>query len=465
MTDTTPQNKEDLKDKYADVYEYSNKVLDLISKLDITKDEAEWVTRETVQGFRDHVNPGFLEYRKSVTKDKQFAAVEWKDSGLNCFMDVNGKEYIDCLGGFGIYNVGHRHPKVMAAVTNQLNRQALHSQDLLDPLRAMLAKILADITPGELKYCFFTNSGTETIECSLKLAKMYSDRRTFISTTRAFHGKSLGSLSATAKGVFRKPFLPMIPGFRHVPFGDLEMMRKTMECCALVGEDVAGVILEPIQGEGGVILPPEGYLKQVRELCDQFGALLIFDEVQTGMGRTGKMFCCEHDDVVPDILCLAKAFGGGIMPAGAVVATEEVFKTLFPNPFMHTTTFGGNPLACAAAIATFNVLIEENLPARSAELGDYMLGKLRNAAAAFPELVMEIRGKGLLIGIEFQSDEIGYEVSKAMFDSGVLVAGTLINAKTIRIEPPLTITSKEADRVIVAFENALVQVRELGVFN
>ncbi|KJS48202.1 putrescine aminotransferase [Desulfosporosinus sp. BICA1-9] len=465
MTVNTTQNKEDLKEKYANVYEYSNKVLDLISKQDITKDEAEWVTRQTVEGFRDHVNPGFLEYRKSVTKDKQFAAVEWKDSGLNCFMDVNGKEYIDCLGGFGIYNVGHRHPKVMAAVTNQLNRQALHSQDLLDPLRAMLAKIVADITPGDLKYCFFTNSGTETVECSLKLAKMYSDRRTFISTTRAFHGKSLGSLSATAKGVFRKPFLPMIPGFRHVPFGDIEMMRKTMECCALVGEDVAAVILEPIQGEGGVILPPEGYLKQVRELCDQFGALLIFDEVQTGMGRTGKMFCCEHYDVVPDILCLAKAFGGGIMPAGAVVATEEVFKTLFPNPFMHTTTFGGNPLACAAAIAAFNVLIEENLPARSAELGDYILGKLRNAAAEFPELVMEIRGKGLLIGIEFQSDEIGYEVSKAMFDSGVLVAGTLINAKTIRIEPPLTITYKEADRVIVAFKNALVQVRGLAVFN
>ncbi|MDR3602181.1 MAG: putrescine aminotransferase [Desulfosporosinus sp.] len=458
MTVSTTHNEEILKEKYTGVYDYSNKVLELISKEEITKDEAEWVTRETVDNFRDHVNPGFLDYRKSVTKDKQFAAVEWKDSGLNCFMDVNGKEYIDCLGGFGIYNVGHRHPKVMAAVTNQLKRQALHSQDLLDPLRAMLAKIVADITPGDLKYSFFTNSGTETVEGALKLAKMYSDRTTFIATTRAFHGKSLGSLSATAKGLFRKPFLPMIPGFRHVPYGDLDMMRKTIECCALVGEDVAAVILEPIQGEGGVILPPEGYLKQVRELCDQFGVLLIFDEVQTGMGRTGKMFCCEHYDVVPDILCLAKAFGGGIMPAGAVVATEEVFKSLFPNPFMHTTTFGGNPLACAAAIATFNVLIEENLPARAAELGDYMLKELRNAAQDFPHLVMEIRGKGLLIGIEFQSDEIGYEVSKGMFDSGVLVAGTLINAKTIRIEPPLTITYAEADRVIVAFKSALAQV-------
>ncbi|MFM1651625.1 putrescine aminotransferase [Brevibacillus sp. B_LB10_24] len=459
-TNSSVQHKQEtLIDRLSEVYEYTNKVLGLIAKEEISKDEAEWVTRQTVDNFRDHVNPGFLAYRKSVTKDGQFAAVEWKDSGANCFVDVNGKEYIDCLGGFGIYNVGHRHPKVVQAVINQLNRQALHSQDLLDPLRAMLAKILADITPGDLKYSYFGNSGTETIEAAIKLAKMYSDRTTFIATTKAFHGKSLGSLSGTAKGVFRKPFLPMIPGFRHVHFGDIDMMRKTFEACALTGEDVAAVILEPIQGEGGVNLPPDGYLKQVRELCDQFGALLIFDEVQTGMGRTGKMFAAEHYGVVPDIMCLAKAFGGGIMPAGAVVATEEVFKSFFPNPFMHTTTFGGNPLACAAAIATINVLIEENLPARAAELGDYMLQGLRSAAADHADKVMEVRGLGLLIGIEFQTDEIGYEVSKGLFDKGVLVAGTLINAKTIRIEPPLTITYQEADKVIAAFKQVLDAMR------
>lgn len=456
---TKPALHEDLKKKYAEVYAYTQQVLDLIDKEEITKEEAAWVTRQTVDNFRDHVNPGFLAYRKSVTKDGQFASVEWKDAGPNSFMDVNGKEYIDCLGGFGIYNVGHRHPKVIQAVTSQMNRQPLHSQDLLDPLRAMLAKILADITPGNLKYSYFANSGTETVEAAMKLAKMHTGRTTFIATTKAFHGKSLGSLSATAKGVFRKPFLPMIPGFRHVPFGDIDMMRKTMESCALVGEDVAAVILEPIQGEGGVNLPPEGYLKQVRELCSEFGTLLIFDEVQTGMGRTGKMFCAEHYDVVPDILCLAKAFGGGVMPAGAVVATEEVFQSFFPNPFIHTTTFGGNPLACAAAIATFNVLIEENLPARAAELGDYMLEKLQAAASQYTDKVLEIRGKGLLIGVEFHSDEIGYEVSKGLFDNGVLVAGTLINAKTIRIEPPLTITYEEADRVVAAFKKALGQVK------
>jgi putrescine aminotransferase len=453
--DLTQEKKNDQKKK---VSEYINKVLSLIEKEEVTAEDAAWITKETVDGFREHVNPGFLAYRKTVTKDGQFAAVEWSDNGA-CFKDVNGKEYIDCLGGFGIYNVGHRNPKVVKAVTDQLKHQALHSQDLLDPLRAMLAKILADITPGDLKYAFFTNSGTESVEAALKLAKMYSERTTFISTTRAFHGKSLGSLSGTAKGMFRKPFLPLIPGFRHVPFGDIEMMRKTFETCALVGEDVAAVILEPIQGEGGIILPPENYLSQVRELCDQFGALLIFDEVQTGMGRTGKMFAAELYDVVPDIICLAKAFGGGVMPAGAVVAKEEVFKSWFPNPFMHTTTFGGNPLACAAAIATIGILIEENLPERAAVVGEYFLKELKEAAKGHEDKVQEIRGQGLMIGIEFHQDEIGYDVSKGMFDRGVLVAGTLINSKTIRIEPALTISYEEVDKVVSTFKEVLEQVK------
>lgn len=440
------------------INEYINKVLSLIEKESVNEEEANWITKETVDGFRNHVNPGFLAYRKTVTKDGQFAAVEWSDGG-SCFKDINGNEYIDCLGGFGIYNVGHRHPKVVKAVTDQLKRQALHSQDLLDPLRAILAKVLAEITPGDLKYAFFTNSGTESVEAALKLAKMYSERTTFIATTRAFHGKSLGSLSGTAKGMFRKPFLPLIPGFRHVSFGDIDMMRKTLETCALVGEDVAAVILEPIQGEGGIILPPENYLKQVRELCDEYGALLIFDEVQTGMGRTGKMFAAELFDVVPDILCLAKAFGGGVMPAGAIIAKEKVFKSWFPNPFMHTTTFGGNPLACAAAIATISVLLEEKLPERAAEVGEYFLKGLRRVAKDHDDKVFEIRGQGLMIGIEFHKDEIGYEVSKGMFDKGVLVAGTLINSKTIRIEPSLTISYEEVDKVIDIFKEVLSQIK------
>lgn len=451
---------------YNEVLKYTEQVLGIIEKAEVTKEEAAWIAKETVDGFRENVNPGFLEYRKSVTKDGQFASVEWKDSGRNCFVDVHGKEYIDCLGGFGIYNVGHSHPKVIKAVTDQMAKQPLHSQDLLDPLRAMLAKTLGMLTPGDLKYCFFGNSGTEAVEAALKMAKIYHSeegRSTFIATTRAFHGKSLGSLSGTAKGVFRKPFMPLVNGFRHVAFGDIDMMRKTMAACQMVGEDVAAVLLEPIQGEGGVIIPPDDYLKQVRELCDEYGALLIFDEVQTGMGRTGTMFCADHYGVVPDIITLAKAFGGGVMPASATVASEKVFKHLFDNPFLHTTTFGGNPLACAAALATINVLIEENLPQRAAEMGDYLIAGLRDAMKGHEDKVLEIRGKGLLIGIEFVSDEIGYEVAKGFFDNGVLTAGTLINAKTVRIEPPLTIEKEQCDKVCATFAKVLKEVNKEAV--
>ncbi|AFM41617.1 diamine aminotransferase apoenzyme [Desulfosporosinus acidiphilus SJ4] len=445
---------------YKDIYNYSQRILDIIAKPIINEQEVEWVKQETVNGFRDYVNPGFLEYRKSVTiGDLASSAVEWSDSGPNGFRDINGKEYIDCLGGFGIYNVGHRHPKVLKAVIDQMGRQALHSQDLLDPLRAILMKILADITPGQLKYSFLTNSGTESVEAGIKLAKANNPNKpTIIAATKAFHGKSMGSLSGTAKGVFRRPFMPVVPGFRHVPFNDLEMLRKTMESCQMVGEDVGAVLLEPIQGEGGVNIPDGDYLTGVRKLCDEFGALLILDEVQTGMGRTGKMFCCEHYGVIPDILCLAKAFGGGIMPIGATIATEKVFSVLFENPFLHTTTFGGNPLACAAAIANINVLIEENLPERAAEMGEYMLAGLRKAAAGYENKLVDVRGKGLLIAMEFVDNEVGFEVAKHMFDNGVLVTGTLINAQVIRVEPPLTITRKEADRVFEVLAYALAKV-------
>lgn len=441
---------------YQEIHAYTQTVLDLIAQPDITKDQAAWVTQETLDGFREYVNPGFLTYRKSVTMGGLDAAVEWCDSGPNGFRDVNGKEYIDCLGGFGIYNVGHRHPKVVKAVTDQLQRQALHSQDMLDPLRAMLAKILADIAPGDLKYTFLTNSGTESVEAALKLARAYNPAKpTIIAATKAFHGKSLGALAGTAKGVFRRPFMPLLPGFRHVMFNDLDMLEKTMQACKMVGDDVGAVLLEPIQGEGGVNIATQAYMTGVRQLCDEYGALLIFDEVQTGMGRTGKMFCSEHYGVVPDIMALAKAFGGGVMPAGAVIATEEVFSRLFDNPFLHTTTFGGNPLACAAAIANINVLLEENLPQRAAEMGEYMLAGLRKAVTGHEDKVVDVRGKGLLIAIEFVDDSVGYEVSKYMFENGILVAGTLINGQVIRIEPPLTIEKAQADRVFEVLAGAL----------
>ena len=253
--------------------------------------------------------------------------------------------------------------------------------------------------------------------------------------------------------------MPLLPGFRHVPFGNIEAMRTALNECKKTGDDVAAVILEPIQGEGGVILPPPGYLTAVRKLCDEFGALMILDEVQTGMGRTGKMFACEHENVQPDILCLAKALGGGVMPIGATIATEEVFSVLFDNPFLHTT-LGGNPLACAAALATINVLLEQRT---------YRLRLSKKAICCWtvsvdwrgniPIWYRRARGKGMLMAIEFVDNEIGYNFASEMFRQRVLVAGTLNNAKTIRIEPPLTLTIEQCELVIKAARKALAAMR------
>ncbi len=435
---------------------YTQRLLDIIQSPTLDETTAKWVARETIDGFREHVNPGFLEYRKSVTGGGLSAAVEWADSGPSTFVDVEGREYIDCLGGFGIFNVGHRHPRVVEAVRSQLERMALHSQDLLDPLRAMLAKTLAMVTPGDLKYSFFCNSGTEAVEAALKLARAYNPaKQTILGATKGFHGKSFGSLSVSAKAAFRRPFGSMLPSVEHVPFNDLAELRRRMQTLATVGEDVAAVILEPIQGEGGVNVPDDDYLPGVRALCDEFGALLILDEVQTGMGRTGAFFACDHWNVAPNVMCLAKAFGGGVMPAGAVVATEAVFSRLFENPFLHTTTFGGNPLACAAAIAAINVTIEEDLPARAARMGEYMLMGLRATVGGHEDLVRDVRGKGLMIALEFADDATGFRIAKHMFDNGVLVAGTLVNARVIRVEPPLVIREDQADRVFATLGEAL----------
>lgn len=432
-------------------------VMDLIHKPALTPQEQDRVVAETVEYWKAHVNEGFLSYRKSVAAD--YTAVEWSDAeGGAVFYDVRGKAFIDCLGGFGIYNSGHRHPRVLAAVTAQLGKQALHSQELLDPLRTYLAHIVAQIAPGDLQYAFFTNSGTESVEACLKMAMLATGRRHFIAATGAFHGKTLGALSGTSKSTFRAPFLPMLH-FTHLPWGHLEGLEAVMEGARFSGDDVAGVVLETIQGEGGINLPPPGYLEGARALCDRYGAMLVLDEVQSGMGRTGAWFACEHWGVAPDLMALGKGFGGGIMPIGACVGTPATWARYIENPFLHTTTFGGNPLACAAAIANVHVMADEGLVEQAAEKGDHLLAGLRALSAKYPDLCLEARGKGLMLGVEYRNHEIGYAVARALFARGVLVAGTYVNARTIRVEPPLTITTAEIDQVLERHEAALRDVR------
>jgi putrescine aminotransferase len=438
-----------------EILKETQKTLDLIGKPELTAEEKTWVTESTANHYANHVNPGILEYRKSVSTE--YISVEWADGG-NCFTDINGKKYLDLLGGYGIFNTGHRHPKVVEAVTNQLKRQALHSQELLEPFRAILAKLIHDITPGDLQFSFFGNSGAEAVEGAMKLAMLHTGRKSFVAATAAFHGKTLGALSATAKSKFRQPFLPILPDCYHVPYGDADYIESALRSADEVGNDIAGVILEPIQGEGGINVPPDDYFPRVRDLCDRYGALMIVDEVQTGMGRTGKMFCVDHWNVVPDIMTLGKALGGGVMPIGAFVSNKTVWEQLFPEPWLHSTTFGGNPLACVAAIAGIHVLLEEKLPERADKMGSDMINKLKALRRRFPKLCVDVRGKGLMIGLEFPTDAIGYEVAKGLFDRGVLVAGTLFSAKTIRIEPPLTITTQEMNNAVDTIEKVFKDV-------
>src|SRR5215212_1375578 len=251
-----------------------------------TEEKQAFIT-ETVDSYERYSNRGFISYRKAVTQAGQFAALEWSGQGA-ILHDLLGREYIDCLGGYGIFSAGVNHPKIVKAVTDQLARMALNSQELLEPWRGALARLLAEVTPGDLNNSFFINNGTDAIEGAIKLARLYTKRHTFISTLSGFHGKSFGSLSLMGKAMFREPFQQGMQDVRFVPFGDASEMEQEFARAEQVGVHIAGVVLEPVQGEAGAIVPPDDYFPRVRELCTRYGALLIADEIQTGMGRTGK---------------------------------------------------------------------------------------------------------------------------------------------------------------------------------
>ncbi|PIX36859.1 MAG: putrescine aminotransferase, partial [Armatimonadetes bacterium CG_4_8_14_3_um_filter_66_20] len=260
---------------------------------------------------------------------------------------------------------------------------------------------------------------------------------------------------AGGREIYRQKFAPLVPGFTHVPFGDADAVA------AAIGEDTAAVVVEPIQGEAGVIVPPADFLPRVQELCRANGVLLIADEVQTGMGRTGRTWAVDHYGVEPDIMTLAKALGGGVMPVGAIVGTARVFEPLVENPLLHSSTFGGNPLACAAGCAAFGVLHEENLAARAAEQGEKLLAALREVAEDHSEWILAVRGKGLMIGVEFRHEDVGGLVIAGMAQRHVIAAYTLNNPSVIRFEPPLTISDAQIQRAAAAFRESMEQTAEL----
>ncbi|MDR2354840.1 MAG: putrescine aminotransferase [Clostridiales Family XIII bacterium] len=439
--------------------EEARKVVGFIERDTLTKEEKDSIVKESIKNFNENVNPGWLEYRKSVSTDAAF--VEWTDS-VDHFEDLYGTQFIDCLGGFGIFTCGHRNPEILKTVQAQLNKYALHSQELVDPLRGYLANILAMITPGDLQYCFFTNGGAEAVEMSLKLARLATGGRWFISSIGAFHGKSMGAISMGGKGAYREDYTPMIQQVQHVEYGNAAALEAAVKNLQTVGEKVAAVILEPIQGEAGVIIPPAGYLKKVREICDKYGVALILDEIQTGMGRTGTMWRCEYEGVVPDIMTYGKAFGGGIMPITGIIARPKMWvDKLIDNPWiLGSPTFGGNPLACSAAISTIKFMLENDVPGMCKEKGDYIMGKLAELKKKYPTVLTAYRGAGLLICMEFPEAEVGYSVTKGLFARHVMTAGTLVNAKTVRIEPPAVLSEESINAVIGRLDEALADTKK-----
>ena len=447
-------------ENFHNALQYAERWLDIIeNKNTFSEEEAKGIIEESKENFAEYFNRGWLEYRKSVTEAGDWASVEWIGEGA-IFRDVLGREYIDCLGGFGMMDLGWCHPDVVRAVKAQVGRSPMPSQELIDPLRGVLAKLMAQITPGNLKYSWFAASGTEAIEASIKVSKLYTQKSAFIVAVKAFHGKTMGSLSMMGKADYRQPVGMMYGGpVYHVPFGDAEAVERQLEICSNVGVGVAGVLFEPIQGEAGAIVPPDDFWPRVREATRHYGVLLIADEVQTGMGRTGKMWGVDHWEVVPDIIAAAKSLGGGVMPVSAVVTTEEIFQPMmYPNPFMHTTTTGGGALACSAAIAAIRVTLRDRLWEQAAQKGEYLIRKLEELTGQYPQIYEKITGKGLLIGMHFKTPEVGYKVAAELFKRGVLVAGTLTSAKTIRVEPPLIISMEQLNTVLNRLEDSLVSV-------
>jgi acetylornithine/LysW-gamma-L-lysine aminotransferase len=351
--------------------------------------------------------------------------------------DSDGNEYIDCSSGHGVANLGHAHPKVAAAIAAQAATLVTLFETYPNDKRAALMQKMASLAPG-LERVFFCNSGTEAVEAALKFARLSSGRTKIVAMMRAFHGRTFGSLSATFNKKYRDGFEPLVPGFSHVPYNKIEALASAVD------EETAAVILEVVQGEGGVYPIDAEYLRAARRICDERGALLIIDEVQTGFGRTGKMFSFQHFDVLPDMLCVAKSLAGGL-PMGAVLIGASV-KNLAPGA--HASTFGGNPLSCAAALAALAAIEEEDLPGQAAVKGTYLMDQLRQIESP---LIREVRGLGLMVGIELKQKVAPY--LKALQDRRILALNA--GMTVIRLLPPLVITCEQLDEVVAALRDVL----------
>ena len=370
-------------------------------------------------------------------------------------VDHNGKEYLDFISGIGVANIGHAHPKVVKAICDQAKRY-LHVMvygEYLQKPQIMLARRLAEVAPKPLSVTYFTNSGTEAVEGALKAAKKFTKRQRLVAFEGSFHGDTAGALSVTGREVYRKPFEPLLPNIRFLPFNVTRALHA-------IDETTAAVIVEPIQSEGGVRVPGADFLSTLRERCDRMGTLLVFDEVMTGLGRTGKMFALEHWNVVPDLLVTAKALGGG-MPLGAFIGTPEIMRTLSTDPpLSHVTTFGGHPVSCAAGLAALEILIKEDLAEQAAQKGQRLLQGLKKIARHGS--VREVRGKGLLVGLELEHPDLTRRFVSVCRQAGLLLGWTLHSDTVVRLAPPLVISQRELDRGLMIIRDVLKETVGVG---
>jgi putrescine aminotransferase len=404
--------------------------------------------------YSRYINPGIASLVHLLDIDRNFVRAR----GVSVW-DDEGQEYLDFLGGFGALNAGHNHPEIQDAVRKVAETPNL-LQIALSRLAGALGQSLAAITPGDLGKTFLCSSGSEAVEAALKLARASTGRTHIVSTENAYHGLTFGALAATGREHYRKPFMPLVPDFAHVPFGDLDALERELQ-----RKQTAAFIVEPIQGEGGIVVPRPGYLRDASDLCHRHGALFIADEVQTGFGRTGRMFAVDHEDVVPDIMALAKSLGGGVAPIGACIATDEVWERAYGTRdtcMLHDSTFGGNALACAAALKAIEIAVRDDHAGRAATLGAHFRERLEGIAAE-SKIVRGVRGKGLLLGLEFGEPPIAKGLSReyfaAMFasvlleDHHIITAYALNATNILRLEPPLMVEKAQLDAGADAIEH------------
>lgn len=409
-------------------------------------------TRELVlDRYQRHVNRSLAGLARLLD-----APVETRSAGTRIYGE-DGEAYLDC-GGFGVFLLGHRHPVVVDAVRRQLDAHPLATRLFLSPRLAEAAAALAGVAPAGLDYVFLTNSGAEAVEVGLKLARLAGKTRV-VAMDGGFHGKTMGALSVTGRPQYRDPFSPLLPGVAFVPFGDAAALDAAL---AVDGASTA-VILEPVQAEGGVNLPPPGYLRHVRAACTAAGATLILDEIQSGLGRLGTWWGGDSEDVAPDILLTGKILGGGVMPVGGVVATAEAFAALNEDPLLHSSTFAGSPLAASAVTATIDVIRDEALVERSARLGRVVLEIVADVVSTrCAHLVREVRGRGLLVGIEFLSSDLATEFMMGLVERRVIPSYSLNCHRVLRLTPPAVLDDADLNWLAEALA---ASARELAASN